>query len=98
MTAYDVDLDELASVLAVMAACQRGLGDLAREVEAETTRVHQHWDGLAEEAHAASHTAWREAFAAMVTALAGLRGLAETAREAYTAASDVNLGLWEQVR
>jgi hypothetical protein len=96
MTAYDVDLDELAFV--AMAACQRGLGELAREVEAETARLHVEWSGRAQEAHATSHAAWREGFASMVTALAGLRGLSETARDAYASAGEANLALWEQVR
>lgn len=98
MTAYDVDLDELASVLVAMAACQRGLGDLAREVDAETARLHGSWSGRAREAHATSHAAWRDGFADMVTALAGLRRLGETARDAYADAGAANRALWEQVR
>ena len=98
MTAYDVDLDELASVIGAMAACQRGLGDLAREVDAETARLHATWTGRAAEAHATSHDSWREGYAAMVTALAGLRRLGETARDAYTGAGEANHALWEQVR
>jgi WXG100 family type VII secretion target len=98
MTAYDVDLDELATVLAAMATCQRGLGDLARDVDAETSRLHASWTGRAQEAHAAAHTSWRDGFADMVTALAGLRGLAATARDAYAGAGTANRALWEQVR
>lgn len=98
MTAYDVDLDELASVIAAMTDCQRGLGDLARDVDAETERLHATWSGLAARAHAASHDSWRDGFAAMVTALAGLRGVGETARDAYTGAGEANRALWEQVR
>ena len=97
MTAYDVDLEDLASVIAAMAACQRSLGDLARDVEAATAHLHEEWEGAACDAHAASYAGWREGFARMVTALAGVRGVGEAARTGYADAQEANVALWEQV-
>ncbi|KRF36960.1 WXG100 family type VII secretion target [Nocardioides sp. Soil805] len=98
MTAYDVDVDELASVIAAMDACGRELADLAADVEAAHAALHADWTGLAGEAHTASHASWRTSFAEMGTALAGLRSVGETARANYAVAVEANLAMWEQVR
>lgn len=98
MTGYQVDVDELGAVLASMQACGRALTGLADVVEAETRELHERWDGLAREAHAASYDRWRVGFAEMAAALAGLRSVAETSRANYTAAVEANLAMWEQVR
>ena len=98
MTAYDVDVDELASVIAAMAACGKDLADLTADVEAAHSVLHSEWAGLASDAHAASYWSWRSSFAEMGTALAGLRAVGETARANYSAAAEANLAMWEQVR
>jgi WXG100 family type VII secretion target len=98
MTAYDVDLDELAAVIAAMASCERELADLASDVETSLGTLHAEWEGLAREAHIASHSSWRASFAEMSTALAGLRELGDTARTNYVAAVEANVAMWEQVR
>ena len=98
MTTFDVDLDELRSVVANLAAVQRALVDLGGDIEAEHAGLHEHWLGQASDASAASYGSWRDGCADMVTALAALRGLGETAEGNYRAAVDANLAMWEQVR
>lgn len=98
MTFFQVDLDELSAVVADMLACQRDLIDLAGDVAAETARLHGSWDGVALAAHASSYSRWSDEFAAMTTALAGLRAVGETARANYSAAVVANLAMWESVR
>lgn len=98
MTAYDVDLDELASVIAAMDSCASELADLASDVEAAQSALHVEWTGLASDAHTTSHASWRGSFADMTTALAGLRSVGDTARANYVLATERNVSLWEQVR
>ena len=98
MTAFDVDLDELQSVVTTLAAVQRALVDLGGDIEAEHVGLHGHWLGQASDAHAAAYGSWREGCADMVSALAALRGLGEAAEGNYRAAVDANLAMWEQVR
>lgn len=98
MSAYQVDVDELALVVAEMAACRQALEDLASDVHAVTGRLHAEWVGAASSAHQASYAGWRGEFADMSAALAGMRDLGETAHTNYTAAVASNLAMWEQVR
>lgn len=98
MTAYSVDVDELASVIAEMAACQRALVDLSSDVEAETQRLHAQWTGIARDAHASSQGRWGDDFSDMTAALVALRDVADVARTNYTAAVGANLAMWEQFR
>ncbi|UUZ60530.1 WXG100 family type VII secretion target [Nocardioides sp. B-3] len=98
MTDYTVDVDELASVVAAMASCQRDLADPAADVEGETRGLHETRAGLASDAHAVSHSRWRGDFIEMTTALSGIRAVADLARANYTAAVDANVAMWEQLR
>jgi WXG100 family type VII secretion target len=98
MTAYDVDVDELATVIAAMDSCSRELADLAADVESAHTALHADWTGLARDAHTTTHASWRTSFTEMETALAGLRSVGDTARSNYSAAVEANLAMWEQVR
>jgi WXG100 family type VII secretion target len=98
VTAYDVDVDELAAVIAAMGSCGRALADLAADVEAAQVALHSEWAGLASDAHTGSHASWRSSYADMTAALAGLRDVGDTARANYTTAVEANVALWEQVR
>ena len=98
MTAFDVDLDELRSVIASLAACQRALLELGGDIHDEVDDLHEHWLGRASDAHAVSYASWRDGCAEMVTALAALRSLGEAAEGNYRGAVAANLALWEQVR
>lgn len=98
MTAYDVDVAELAAVIAAMEACGQDLADLATEVQSSHRVLHDRWAGLASDAHATSYEGWRASFADMTTALAGLRSLGDVARSNYSTAVAANVAMWEQVR
>lgn len=98
MTAYDVDVDELAAVIAAMDSCGRELADLAADVESAQAAMHSDWEGLASVAHAGSHSSWRASFVEMASALTRLRSVGDTARSNYSAAVEANLAMWEQVR
>ena len=98
MSAFDEDIDHLRSVVASLAACQGSLIDLAGDVDAEAARLHDEWSGLAREASMTSYGAWRSGLADMVTALAGLRGVVDTAGANYAAAVEANVTMWHQVR
>lgn len=98
MTAYDVDVDELAAVIAAMNSCGGDLAELAADVEAAQGAVHSEWTGLASDAHTTSHSSWRTSFSDMTSALGGLRSIGDTARSNYVLATERNVSLWEQVR
>ena len=98
MTTFDVDLDELHSVIATLAACQRALLDLGGDIHEEHVALREHWLGRASDAHTAAYGSWREGCADMVTALAALRGLGEAAEGNYRGAVVANLAMWERVR
>jgi WXG100 family type VII secretion target len=98
MTSYDVDVDELAAVIAAMEACGRDLVEVATEVESSHRVLHDGWAGLASDAHTTSHSSWRTGFAEMAAALAGLRAVGDTARSNYSLAVEANVAMWEQVR
>ncbi len=98
MTAYDVDIDELAAVIAAMDSCGRDLAELAADVETAQGALHSEWAGRASDAHTTAHSTWRTSFGEMSTALAGLRAIGDTARANYAAAIETNTAMWEQVR
>ncbi len=97
MTAYDVDLDELRATLADLAACQRDLVGIAVEIDQAHAQLRSGWSGRAADAASRSYDGWRDGFADMVTALAGLRAIVTAADESYARAASANLRLWEQV-
>ena len=97
MTTYEVDLDEVREVLTGLAGCQRDLISLAGEVEAAQAALQADWSGRASDAQATSYAAWRDDCADMVTALAGLRGVAVAADAHYSRAVATNVELWRQV-
>ena len=80
------------------AACQRGLLELRGDIHEEHVALREHWLGRASDAHAATYGSWHEGCADMVTALAGLRRLGETAEGNYRGAVEANLAMWERVR
>ncbi|NYE35617.1 WXG100 family type VII secretion target [Nocardioides cavernae] len=97
MTAFDVDLAELRAAVADLAGCQRDLLALAGDIDQAQTRLAGGWSGLARDAQATAYASWRDDCAAMVTALAGLRGIAAAADGHYTTAAAANVDLWSRV-
>jgi uncharacterized protein YukE len=65
---YEVDLDELRSTLAELAACQRDLVGIAAEIDHARGRLSDRWSGRAADAQALSYDWWRDGRADMVTA------------------------------
>jgi WXG100 family type VII secretion target len=95
--AFEVDLGELRSVLAELAACQRDLVGIAAEIDQAQTWLQDGWTGRAADAQGLSYASWRDGCADMVTALAGLRSIVSTADEAYARAASTNVELWQGV-
>jgi WXG100 family type VII secretion target len=97
MTALDVDLAELRSVVAELASCQRDLLGLAGDIDDAQARVQHDWMGLASLAQQAAYGSWRDECAEMVTALAAMRAIVDAAESHYSSAVEANLALWQQV-
>lgn len=97
MTAFDVDLAELRSVLAELASCQRELVGLAGAIDDAQARVQHDWVGRASAAQQAAYGAWRDECADMVTALAEMRAIVAAADNHYSSAVEANVALWQQV-
>jgi WXG100 family type VII secretion target len=95
--ASDVDLDELRSLLADLAACQRDLVGIAAEIDRAQARLQDGWTGRAADAQVLSYASWRDGCAEMVTALAGLRSIVSAADESYSRAASAKVELWRQV-
>jgi WXG100 family type VII secretion target len=97
MSAFDVDLAELRSVVAELACCQRDLLGLAGDIDDAQARVQHDWLGLASAAQQAAYGSWRDECAEMVTALAAMRAIVDAADRHYSSAVEANLALWQQV-
>lgn len=97
MTAFEVDVDDLREVVGAIGACQRRLVELATDVESLHVTLGSDWSGLAADAHSAASRRWRDDCAAMITALAGIRAIADAANGHYRGAVAANVALWEQV-
>jgi WXG100 family type VII secretion target len=97
MTAFDVDLAELRSVVAELASCQRDLLALASDIDDAQARVQHEWDGRASAAQQAAYGSWRDGCADLVTALAAMRAIVAAADSHYSSAVDANVALWQQV-
>jgi WXG100 family type VII secretion target len=95
---YSVDLEELDLLVAEMTACERGLEELAADVEREMAALREVWEGLAAEAQRAAHEEWATGMAEMRQALGRLRAAARTAHDNYTAAGAANAAMWERLR
>lgn len=93
-----VDVDALADLVHEMAAIQRALVELAGDVESETTRLHGAGSGMTADIDDASNGSWRNGFAQMVPALAGMRAVSEDARRDYNAAVAADIAFWEKTR
>ena len=71
----DVQLGELRTTLAELAACQRDLVGIAAEVDRAQTRLQDGWTARAADAQVLSYASWRDGCAEMVTALAAMRSI-----------------------
>lgn len=94
MTAFHVDLDEVALVISRMAAVGDDLSSLAARLDASSGRLHEAWSGVASSAHLSAHAEFAAGFAEMRAALADMHTAADTARSNYSGAVDANLAMW----
>jgi WXG100 family type VII secretion target len=97
VTAFDVDLAELRSVVAELASCQRDLLELAGDIDDAQAKVQHQWLGHASAAQEVAYGSWRDECADMVTALAAMRTIVAAADSHYSSAVEANLALWQQV-
>ncbi len=97
MTAFDVDLAELRSVVAELASCQRDLLGLATDIDDAQAQVQHDWLGRASAAQQEAYGSWRDGCADMVTALAAMRAIVAAADGHYSAAVEASVALWRQV-
>ncbi len=95
---FTVDLDELAELIARMAACERALEQRTNEVEADIAALHGIWSGSAAEAQRLAHAEWEQGLATMRAALADIRTAAQRAHDNYTSAARTNAEMWSQLR
>ena len=71
----DVQLGELRTTLAELAACQRDLVGIAVEIDRAQTRLQDGPMARAVDAQVLSYASWRDGCAEMVTALAAMRSI-----------------------
>jgi len=95
---FAVDAGELAHVVDQMAACESALHELAAELERRIAALHISWHGEAAAAHLVAQAEWNHGFREMRETLAAMRAAGWVAHGNYTAASETNQQLWEQVR
>ena len=97
MTAFDVDRAELGVAVDRLGGCQRDLLALAADIDAAQRSIAGDWSGQASTAQSAAYDSWRDDCAAMVAALAALRGVALDADSHYAGAVATNQEMWSQV-
>jgi len=81
-----------------MQRCEQALELLTREVERETARLHDLWDGDAADAQRLAQAEWQRGLAEMRTALTACRMSARQAHANYVEAATVNARMWVQTR
>jgi len=96
-TRFAVDLDQLDAVIGRFRLHHDHLESLDARLVAAVRRLHDDWSGAASDAHADAQAQWDAGFAAMRSALAGMRAAAEVARDNYHAAAEANVALWREL-
>lgn len=94
MTAFRVDLDQLAAVVEQMGRVDAQLQQACAEVEAQIQQLHLTWTGSAAAAQQAAHQRWQDGAARMRAALAMMAQIASTAHGNYTNAAAANTQMW----
>lgn len=94
MSAFAIDLDQLADTISTLADTGRHCDEALDVVATRVARLHDTWSGHAAAAQADAQARWEDGLRAMTEALADMRTAAETAERNYRSAVDVNVGLW----
>lgn len=97
MTRFEVDLDRLDDVIGRLRLHHDRLEALDARLTVAVRRLHDDWAGAAADAHTDVQAQWDAGFAAMRSALAGMRAAAEVARDNYHAAAEANVALWREL-
>ena len=96
-TRFAVDLDQLDEVIERLRLHHDHLESLDARLVVAVRRLHDDWSGAAADAHTDAQAHWDAGFAAMRSALAGMRAAADVARDNYRAAAEANVALWREV-
>ncbi len=96
-TRFAVDLDQLDEVIGRLRLHHDLLESLDVRLTIAVRKLHDDWAGAAADAHADAQAQWDAGFAAMRSALGGMRAAAEVARDNYEAAAKANVALWREV-
>lgn len=94
---FTVDPDELDAVVADIARTEAALETLTNDIERQTAKLHQTWEGLAAVAQREAQREWEQGLTTMRQALAELRAAADQASRNYTDAADANRSMWEEL-
>jgi len=97
VTRFAVDLDQLDEVVGRLRLHHDHLEALDARLTVAVRRLHEDWSGAAADAHTDAQAQWDAGFAAMRSALAGMRAAAEVARDNYHAAAEANVALWREL-
>ena len=92
-----VDLDEVNRVIERIAAADRDLDQLAADLDAATSRLHEGWAGASAEAHARAQASFGRGLAGMRAALREMRVAASHAHDSYSSAAEANVALWDEI-
>lgn len=96
-TRFAVDLDQLDEVIGCLRLHHDHLESLDERLTIAVRALHDDWSGAAADAHTDAQSQWDAGFAAMRSALAGMRAAAEVARDNYHAAAEANSALWREL-
>ncbi len=94
---FAVDLDLLDKVVRSLSQHHDQLDLLDARLAEVVRRLHSEWDGAAALAHSDAQEQWDAGFAAMRSALSGMRAAAEVAHRNYGLAADANVALWQEL-
>ena len=94
---FAVDLDQLDEVIGRLRLHHDHLEAVEARLTVAVIRLHGDWTGAAADAHTEAQAQWDDGFAAMRSALAGMRAAAEVARDNYHAAAEANVALWREL-
>jgi WXG100 family type VII secretion target len=96
-TRFAVDLGQLDEVIGRLRLHHEHLDSIDARLTVAVRRLHDDWSGVAADAHTDVHAQWDAGFAAMRSALTGMRAAAEVARDNYHAAVEANVALWREL-
>ena len=98
LPSYSADLELASSVVETLAAVERRLDDVVRDLSWRVSRLHATWTGESSASHVRAHARWEAGYAEMHAALVVMRAAVRAARDNYQSAGSTNASLWDSVR